>query len=172
MSQRGGDAPRPNRPWDAGGPLIRLSLALALAAFLAWPGRASADMAAGWRAYVAEDYAAAEREWRPLAERGSRDAAFGLGMLFEVTDKLEHAASWYDKAARRGLVAAQVLLGAMYAEGRGVPRDLIQAYAWLNLAAAGGQPNAILARDAVAAQMSAAEVAEAEALSWKLVGEP
>ena len=37
---------------------------------------------------------------------------------------------------------AQTSFGAMYASGRGVPRDYVMAYMWFNLAAAQGEETA------------------------------
>jgi TPR repeat protein len=127
-----------------------------------------ADVAAGWAAYTAEDYAAADQEWRPLADKGNRDAAFGLGMLAQVTGQEKMAAHWYEQAARRGLTAAQVLLGGMYAQGVGVPQDSVLAYAWLHRATVDGHTNAAVARDAVGAILAPDQIAEAKQLSERL----
>ncbi|HRF44600.1 MAG TPA: tetratricopeptide repeat protein, partial [Candidatus Competibacteraceae bacterium] len=45
------------------------------------------------------------------------------------------AAEWYRKAAGQNVPLAQVLLGLLYATGRGVPRDDSQAFAWFEKAA-------------------------------------
>src|SRR3954471_17106540 len=59
---------------------------------------------------------------------------------------------------------ACALSGAMYANGRGVPKDAVQAYRWLNLAAARGQADAGKNRDRVAKTMTPAQIAEAQRL--------
>ena len=46
------------------------------------------------------------------------------------------AARWYRCAAEQGDVWGQAFLGHLYLEGKGVPVDDVQAYAWLNLAMA------------------------------------
>jgi len=127
-----------------------------------------ADVAAGWNAYTAEDYVTADREWRPLAESGNRDAAFGLGMLSQVTGQPERAVHWYQRAAQQGLTAAQVLLAGMYAEGVGVPQNSVLAYAWLHRATIDGHTNAAIARDAVGAGMAPDQIAEAKEISGRL----
>ena len=43
---------------------------------------------------------------------------------------LEAAAHWREKAAKGGSVVAQYLLGTLYLEGRGVPKDVQAADAW------------------------------------------
>jgi len=46
------------------------------------------------------------------------------------------AVKWYRKAAANGLKEAQFKLGTCYADGKGVSKDLIESYAYLNLAGA------------------------------------
>jgi TPR repeat protein len=82
------------------------------------------------------------------------------------------AAYWYHRAADQGLPMAQMALGAMYAEGRSLPKDIVQAYAWTSLAATGfpktdpgDKAKASKARDDLAATMTAAQLDAA----WKLV---
>jgi TPR repeat protein len=79
------------------------------------------------------------------------------------------AAKWFRLAADQGYAKAQNNLGALYARGQGVPRDYIQAYMWFALSAAQGNPPAAKNRDAAAALMTAAQIAEAKTLvrEWK-----
>ena len=46
------------------------------------------------------------------------------------------AAKWFRKSAEQGHADAQSSLGGMYEDGKGVPRDYVQAHKWYNLAAA------------------------------------
>ena len=124
-----------------------------------------AEPTLGWQAYTAGDHTRAEAIWRPLAEKGDRNAAFGLGVLAQTLDQFEVAARWYEQAARAGLTSAQVLLGSMYIDGRGVPRDAVRAHAWLDRATLDGHANAARARDAIAAALSPEQLARANALS-------
>jgi uncharacterized protein len=57
----------------------------------------------------------------------------------------------------------------MYAQGHGVPQDDVLAHMWFNLAAAIGEKSAVTDRDKAAAQMTPAQVAEAQKLAreWK-----
>jgi TPR repeat protein len=59
-------------------------------------------------------------------------------------------------------------LGMMYATGRSVPTDLVSAHKWFNLAAMRGNQNAADYRRELAAEMSSAEIAEAQraARAW------
>jgi TPR repeat protein len=82
------------------------------------------------------------------------------------------AASWYGLAADQGYADAQINLGVMYNLGRGVPRDYVQAYKWLNLAVSRfsaseteNRDNAMKARDVLAVKMTPAQIAEAQRLA-------
>jgi len=59
--------------------------------------------------------------------------------------------------ARAGNVDAQYAMGLICAEGRGVPVDLAQAYAWLTVAILQGDRDARTLRNLVGIQMTDAE---------------
>ena len=86
-----------------------------------------ADFQKGVEAYEAGDYAAALREWRPLAEQGDAEAQFNLGVMYSkgqgVAQDDAQALAWYRKAAEQGYAKAQFNLGLMYDEGRGLDRE-------------------------------------------------
>jgi TPR repeat protein len=71
--------------------------------------------------------------------------------------------------AEQGQTEAQHNLGELYAEGKGVPQDYVQAHMWYNLAAANGDKLAAEFRDGLAKQMALAQIAEAQKLAreWK-----
>jgi TPR repeat protein len=75
------------------------------------------------------------------------------------------AASWFRKSAEQGNSLAQRSLGLLYGTGSGVPRDLVQAHMWLNLAATGGDEHAAKDRESVAAQMTSQQIADAQKLA-------
>lgn len=52
------------------------------------------------------------------------------------------ALEWYGKAADQGHIGAQVMLGSLYDEGAGVPRDLQKSIAYYNAASEAGDANA------------------------------
>ncbi len=56
--------------------------------------------------------------------------------------------------AEQGHAGAQVMLGVMYDYGRGVTKDNVQAYMWLNLAAVRGLETARTLRDRLAEKMT------------------
>ena len=98
--------------------LFRLTLAVLLGG--AGLG-ANADFAEGFAAYERGDYAAALREWQPLAEQGDADAQYNLGVMHAegkgVPRDDRMAAQWYRRAAEQGDASAQNSLGLMYAVG-------------------------------------------------------
>jgi hypothetical protein len=55
---------------------------------------------------------------------------YGKGVLSKSYTK---AVEWYRKAAVQGVVEAQHNLGYVYAQGLGVPRDLVEAYMWYSI---------------------------------------
>jgi TPR repeat protein len=76
---------------------------------------------------------------------------------------LSAAASWYRRAADQGYDAAQGNLGILFATGRGVRRDYVQAYKWFALA------GAMANRNFVAERMTGRQIDEAEELvrAWQ-----
>ena len=66
--------------------------------------------------------------------------------------------------AERGDMDAQYAAGLIYAEGRGVEPDLVQAYFWLSQAIAQGDADAEKLRRHVAAEMDDATFASARHL--------
>jgi TPR repeat protein len=85
----------------------------------------------------------------------------------------EKAKAFLTDGARKGDTLAQAELGLMYSEGEGLPKDLVAAYMWLNLAAAKsfsmGKWEASVSRDILEDQMTKEQIAEAQKLSreWK-----
>jgi hypothetical protein len=134
---------------------------------------APADFAAGLAAYQKSDYAAALKQWQPLAESGSPDAQFNVALMYEagqgVAKNYQQAAKWFERAANQGHLRAQHNLGAMYGVGEGVKRDYVQAYKWLSLCAAKGDSGCASQRDQVEKKLKPSKLAEAQRLAseWK-----
>lgn len=78
----------------------------------------------------------------------------------------------FKESAQGGDAVAQYMLGRLYEEGRGVDRDLVQAYAWYDLAATAGYSDAATARNRLANQLSGTQVQTASDLSaqWRKLG--
>ena len=106
----------------------------------------AADFQVGLEAYDRGDYAAALREWRPLAEGGEAAAQYRLGVMYDdgegVLEDDREAARWYRRAAEQGYAAAQLDLGLMYAVGRGVDEDDREAAYWYRRVAGQGYASA------------------------------
>lgn len=88
---------------------------------------------------VRQNYYTAAKWYRLAATfNNNHNAQFRLGELHFNGRGVEHdyakAIAYYTKAAGQGHAAAQYLLGAIYQEGWGVPKDLITAYMWQKLA--------------------------------------
>jgi uncharacterized protein len=122
---------------------------------------------------VAQNYGEAIKWFELAAKQNHAGAQLNLGLLYKngrgVLQDFTVAGQWFEKAARQGHPEAEYHLGTLYKVGEGVPHDMKQAYAWYNLAAAHGYEPALTARQTITTFMSAAEIAEAQALSRSLI---
>lgn len=90
------------------------------------------------------------RALQHAADAGSSEGAHRLALVFAQglagtprNDK--KAAELFERAANAGHRRAQINIGILYLRGQGVTRDLVQARAWLEKAAADGDPYALYA---------------------------
>ena len=93
------------------------------------------------------DYVTAQREWTPLADKGSRSAQLLLGLMYlegqpGVPRDYKTAEKWLRLSAEQGNDDAQFYLGEMYKNEWGVPQDDKAAVEWYKLAANQGNANA------------------------------
>lgn len=72
------------------------------------------------------------------------------------------ASSEFKKLAAQGDADAQYMLGYMYAVGRGVIQDYIEAHKWFNLAASRGNSDALKARTSVERKMTPEQISKAQ----------
>jgi len=84
-----------------------------------------------------------------------------------VAQDFNEAIKWYRLAAAQGESHAQVALGGMYAKGEGVTQDNLRGNMWFSIAAAHGDAGAGKDRDTLATTMTAAQIAEAQAMADK-----
>jgi len=104
------------------------------------------------------------------AQQGDADAQFNLGRIYgkatgPVYGKQRAAprddvtaADWYRKAAEQNYAPAQFNLGEMYAEGNpSFPRDLAQAFFWMQRALAEGDQNASAKLKKIESELNAAD---------------
>ncbi len=115
----------------------------------------------GWG--VRQNIKEAMIQFQKAAEQGDVESEYMLGSIYEEggLGKVVHgpdgssrvlhpaenapvprdyglAAKWYRKAAEQNNALAQNGLGRLYADGKGVPQEYIEAYFWLSLASANG----------------------------------
>jgi TPR repeat protein len=90
------------------------------------------------------------RHIQHAADAGSSEGAHRLALVYAQglagTPRNDgRAVELFEKAATAGHARAQLNLGILYFRGQGVARDLVQARAWLEKAAASGDPQALYA---------------------------
>jgi TPR repeat protein len=125
---------------------------------------------------VPQDYSQAKEWFEKAAKRGHVGAQVNLGTLYlqgaGAPQSAQMALFWFSRAAEQRDSLAFAKLGWMYAQGQEVLQDFIQAKMWYNLAAANGYKPAAELRDALAKQMTPAQIAEAKKLAreWKPKG--
>jgi TPR repeat protein len=121
------------------------ALAFVLAARVA-PGGRAADLQDGEAAFDAGHYQEARRHWSAAAAGGNAQAAFDLGLLYDLGEGVppdaKTAFQWYRRAAEEGLGAAAFNVGVMYDSGRGAPLDRAEAAIWYARAAVMGEARA------------------------------
>lgn len=124
------------------------------------------EYAAGLEAYRRGDFAEALTHWRPLAEAGSREAQFNLGLIYEKGLGLEadpqQAVGWYRRSAEANFAQAQYKLASIYETGRGVPEDPVVAYAWYSAAGAQKYADSRKRKKKVAKRLTPHDLAQAE----------
>lgn len=111
---------------------------------------------------------AGDRWLRSAVREGSLPAAEILAQRYYDQAEYRRAAQCWLLAASQGRSEAQARLGALQVVGYGLPRDLVQAYAWLNLAASAGDADVIALRDKLGEQLDPAQIVSGEALSREL----
>lgn len=130
---------------------------------------------------VSQDHAASIKWFRMAAEQGEADAQFNLARIYGKAEGMykraraapqndAEAFKWYRRSAEQGHTLAQVNLAEMYAEGGlNVPRDPVQAYKWLSIAAASGNPTAAKRLTTYAKAMTPEQVRQGESLAqeWR-----
>ena len=123
------------------------------------------------------------RKWYALAaDQGMVEARFKLnrhkksvsdGKERDVDDERTRSANLRD--ARNGDMHAQLRVARMYDKGLDVSKDYIRAYAWYNIAAAQGSPEARASRDAIEAVLNPQQISKgqrlARALSREIAGQ-
>jgi hypothetical protein len=104
-----------------------------------------ADLKSAKRAYQQKDYAAAFKEFRPMAEQGNAEAQLYLGKMYMMGQGVlkdeDGAIKWFKASADQGNADAQFFLGSYYLLPH---RDIAEGVKWLRLSAEQGQQDAQL----------------------------
>ena len=99
-------------------------------------------------------------------QKGDAEAQFNLGLMYYrgqgVRQDDKTALRWFRLAAEQGHAEAQLVLGAMYYGGYGVSQDYITAHMWANIAAVNGSEMASELRNAIAEEMTPAQIHAAQ----------
>lgn len=112
------------------------------------------------------------------AEQGFADAQFQIATRYEygrgVPQNYALAVAWVRKSADHGDTMSQDRLAQYYAKGQGVPQDYVQAHMWWNVAASRESDYRlrevfVTSRDKVAAEMTPAQIIEAQRMASEWV---
>jgi localization factor PodJL len=122
------------------------------------------------------DLARARVWYQRAAEQGNVKAMHNLAVLSAGRESgspdYMTAAKWFEAAAQHGLADSQFNLAVLTEAGLGVAKDQKSAYKWFSLAARSGDAESIRRRDALKAQMSPDDLAEAELLAGTFAPKP
>lgn len=113
-----------------------------------------------------------ERWLRSAVRQGSIVAANSLAQRYYDDARYRRAAQCWLFSAKQGNSQAQSRLGALQVIGYGLPKDPVQAYAWLNLAASAGDADVVELRDTLTEQLGQDRQMAGEALSRDLLKHP
>ncbi|MBL4614442.1 MAG: sel1 repeat family protein [Magnetovibrio sp.] len=96
----------------------------------------------GYTAYTKENYTAAFKDFRYLAELNHGQSQYYLAQMYAngegVPQDVYESSRWHFRAAENGVLESQHTLGMMYQFGSSVARDLSEAASWFTEAANAG----------------------------------
>jgi TPR repeat protein len=118
-------------------------------------------------AYALKAIAAGEPDARKKLFYIYMGAAASLAQGIDVPKSASESFRWKLKAADLGDPDAQASIAIAYEKGEGVPKDMVQAYRWINIAAVNGRYAAL--REAWEGKLTPQQVAQGQELSreWK-----
>ena len=119
---------------------------------------------------VEKDSDQAIKWYKAAADQGNADAQFFLGAMYLLPQRdIPEGLKWLKLSADQGMQDAQFLLGMAYLKGQNFTHDPVQAYMWLELAAAQGGEFYQSQRNEAGRQMTPDQIAQAKALAaaWK-----
>ena len=111
------------------------------------------------------------------AESGVAKAQFALGCFYEqaqhgIVQDFAAAARWYREAAVQGHNGAQLYLGLLLVQGKGVDQDVIEAYKWIELAKGGSALDRVAATETLSRLskfMTSEQIAEGRRLAVEFI---
>ena len=120
------------------------------------------------KAMQAGDMAAAEKDLQLLVKERDPRAQYLLGLyVYGNPDSklfdLNKAAPLLLDASERGYIPAMIPLAGAYAEGKGVPKSMFEAYKWLAVADRWNSPNAGQILEQVGRELSPQDLEKAKA---------
>jgi hypothetical protein len=138
----------------------------AAAVLLAQP--ALAGFEEGVKALQAGDVTTAEKELQLLAKERDPRAQFLMGLYIYGNPEtklydVNKATPMLLDAAERGYVPAMLPLAGAYAEGKGVPRSMAEAYKWLAIAELWNAPVSPQSYEQLARELKPEEIEKAKA---------
>ena len=152
--------------------IITLCLTVSLA-FGSFGVGLSGNLQKGLQDYQKGDYAAAFKEWIPLAEEGDKEAQYFIGFMYEygngIPGDYKMAMKWYTLSAEQGYSNAQTNLAVMYALGDGVNKDRVYAHMWANIAYSNGNKGGKNLKDKLIKMMIPSQIEEAERLARECI---
>ena len=83
------------------------------------------------------------------ALQGDPEAQYDVGLSYEIKEDYKKAMEWYLKASDQNYGVAQLYIGMLYANGKGVSRDVDTAIAWYRKAAENGNESAQMTLDTI-----------------------
>lgn len=104
-----------------------------------------------------------------LAAAQPARADYEAGQSAWDAGRTDEAVAQWQAATDAGDRRAMLALGRLYLQGLGVIQDYVEAHKWLNLAASRGEAAALKERAALAAKMTSAQIAtaQARAAAWR-----
>ena len=111
---------------------------------------------------IAEERAKVKSLYKAAAANGDLGSFHSLAYLCqtgpEAERDLDEAVKYYTYAASQSFAASQYALGTLYANGQGVEKNILTAYAWLSLAANQNLPVAIQAQKQLEENMTLSDL--------------
>ncbi len=104
----------------------------------------------------------AQKWYEKAADQGQDDAQLTLGFISDQKDDFKSAYYWYRRSAEQGNDTAQNNLACLFFAGKGIPTKFVEAYKWLNLAAAQGYKGALAGLELMAKKMTREQIAEGQ----------